>query len=752
MQIADGSRDRLPTNHPTLPLLWSVYSKFQSDKNSDTTPAPPCLLIFACSTQDFLLTTTAGSLATSCAMASERSLNNLLQHYQDVHDVAKTEQIIGTTTYLLTELSNPLNISLLTSHFLTAPAIWRRHNGLKTSLRIISVFNTAAVRVREYEKENTEGKGPRQGGGLGVREWARTVIKGVDDGSRRWQHLLVMVGVLMGTESNDRMGLSRGLRNTVEQAVVTAANLALETYAQDGSVAAASIVMSLNFAFPLLSDHHKTAIHCNLLLPLTILTLTGNDGFGDTHFLHAIARDTFISPSGVFVWTRQSPSSQFLQELEQSPLMANMGPLSKLAAFAAQHATDTRIVLQAHDAMLLFTQNVLACWSTNPFSDIDPASESLRLGSDTLHGPWESLWLFLRKLMFGVVVVLQGIVSRSLLDPNMLSDAVSPGLATKTLQILRNLFFISNRNGNSAFQVYDFTYLTSLDIVSRSPAACERLLVAQRPAEASALPTGHLQRTLDLFYLNVAEHLPLALSTDSCETLIIKPATQYLSEDGVVSPAMVEIFESAHSAILSVLSCPQHSQLTIKIAPFYIVKVLESFPNRISPRQFRVAFKTVMQIVSPPFPIAAMAPHLSEALLEMLRFQAANASTAILPLKPSISPTSTLAASREEPGTEQSSLTLALIDSLPFLPLPLVEDWLTVAAQTMNGIANPSFREPVKKRFWDMLVSGEMDAERAAIGVAWWSTKGGRELVLFGGREPALMSGAIVNDPETSRL
>ena len=50
-------------------------------------------------------------------------------------------------------------------------------------------------------------------------------------------------------------------------------------------------------------------------------------------------------------------------------------------------------------------------------------------------------------------------------------------------------------------------------------------------------------------------------------------------------------------------------------------------------------------------------------------------------------------------------------------------------------------------RFWDVLSSGEMDVDRAHYCVTWWSTKGGRELVLFGGEqqepEGAYMSGAL---------
>lgn len=691
-------------------------------------------------------------------MPADRLLNTVLQHYQDVHDDAKTEQIIGTTTHLLTQLSNPLNLGVLTSQLLTAPAFWLRHNaGLPNALRIISIYNTAALRVREYEIELLEKRAMpagREGGGLRCDEWARAVVKGADDRSSRWQHLLVLTGVLMGMEGNDRQSLSRSLRNTLEQAVVTAANLALQTHAEDGPVAEGAIVMCLNYSFPLLSDHYKMQLNCDLLLPMIVFAIVGDEGFADGRFLLDISQNTTETlGAGGLSWPVQSPSFHALTELDKRPVMSNMGPLARLAGFAAQHAGNTATVIQAQDDLVFFTHRVLDAWSKNRLSNVDPAMESTRLSAETLQHSWPTLWQVLRKLMFSVVAVLQAITSRSLVDPQMLHNVVSSSVASKSLQILRNLYFISSRNGNSAFQVYTFTYLTSIDILSRNGAACETFLAEIRPADSISLPALHLQRTLDLFYLNLAEHLPLSLTTEACDALIVKPAIAYLSQEGPMTPAVVEIFESAHSAVLSVLSCPQHSRLTIEMAPFYIVKLFESFPHNISPRQFRVAFKTVIQMVSPPFPIAAMEPTMSETLLEMLLSYTASASTA--PLPPPSDAVSQAAS--EESGQEvisaQSALVLALIDALPFLPLPLVEDWLGIAAQTLNQIAEPRLRVPVKERFWDILVNGEMDVERSAVGVAWWGTKGGREKVLFGETgEPPMMSGAIVSEETQSRL
>ncbi|KAM5351284.1 hypothetical protein ACJ41O_004007 [Fusarium nematophilum] len=685
-------------------------------------------------------------------MSSDRLLRTVLQHYQDVHDPAKTEQIIGSTTHLLTELTNPLNLGLLTSQLLTAPAIWFQPGGVRTSTRIISIYNTAAARIHEYEVASSNRDEPHRGSGLRCEEWTRAVVKGADERSRRWQHLLVLTGVLMGMESNNRQSLSRSLRNTLEEAVVMAANLALESREEDGPVAGASVVMALNFAFPLLSDFHKSLLDCNALLPHIVWAVTSEEGFCEGQFLSAINHEVAESPSHQLAWSPRTPSFRFIQELDKRPTLANMGPLARVAGFAVQQATDTAAVVAAQEALLAFTSNVLKTWQNTRLSDIDTALEGNVLTQETLTTTWPVLWNLLRKLMYGSVAILQAIVSRSLLDPLMLNDFAAPQIATKSLHILRNLFFISSRNGNNAFQVYNFTYLTSIDTISRNPVSSFLFLQETRPAEDAPANTTFLQRTLDLFYMNVSEHLPLTLSTDACDTLIIKPATAYICHEGPTTQSMVEIFESAHSAILSTISCPQHSPLTIQITPFYIAKLFESFPRNISSRQFRIAFKAVMQIVSPPFPIAEMEPHLSETLLEMLRSYISTASTSPLPPTADVVSRAASEESQEDPLSQQSSFTLALVDSLPFLPLPLVEEWLTIAAQAMNEIKDPTLREPVKQRFLEILVSGELDVERAAIGVAWWGTQGGQQLVLAGNAEPAMMSGALPGPERSSRL
>ncbi|KAK7923074.1 peroxin 8 [Apiospora marii] len=722
--------------------------------------------------------------------SADRLLTTTLRAFQEPHRPSDVDRLYASTATLLSNLNNHLNISLLTSHLLTARAIWDQPffsttdsggGGLRTCLRILSVYNTAALHVQRNEAENAQLRWGQQPVGSGVRcdAWARAVAKGADDRSERWKHLLVLTGTLMGMESEDRRALSRGLRATLEQAVVTAANLALEENSKRSmmvpfgeELGSNAVMLALAFVFPVLSDHHKQMLNCDLVLPAAVRAMTGPEGFQDGDFLRSISAGNV---AGHETFYRASPSSfAQVQQLEARPLPQNMGPLSRLAAFAVQHAADSRVVLESQERLLVFSAGLLERWRHCPFSSVDISTEAAVLPPDMIRGPWAMLWRLLKKIMYTVVATIQPIIGRCLLDPRLRNDATAPMVASKTLHTLRNLCFISSREGADAFQVYVFTYLTSLDIITRYPDACVAFLQETQPTapgQPNSPALTPLDQALTLFYLNTAEHLPLSLPTPAADTLVLTLATAHLSAASSSAPVAPQtsltlpLYEAAHASILSVLSCPQHAPLTITLIPFYIDTLLASFPARISPRQFRLAFKTVVQIASPPFPIAASHPHLAETLLEMLHFRAASATTHPLPAEPGLGDNNHNVMHGDQqqqplpPVSEQTTLVLSLVDALPFLPLPLVEDWLTRTAEAMNAVADPALREVVRKRFWDVLVSGEMDVERAAVGVAWWGIGGGREMVLLAQAAPprrdgeVMMSGALGgNRLEASRL
>ncbi|KAH7038182.1 uncharacterized protein B0I36DRAFT_403766 [Microdochium trichocladiopsis] len=644
-------------------------------------------------------------------MSSDRLLTTVLRAYQDAPNNEQTDKIFGTTTHLLSNLTNPLNLSILTSHFLTARSIWQYPDGLRTCLRVISVYNTAAGHVRQNALDNLEvppGQ-PRIGSGVQCEEWARAVAKGADERSSRWQHCLVLTGILMGMESDEKRSLSRSLRSTLEQAVVAAANLALQEPVHTGLLGRGAVVLALSYAFPLLSDHNKASLNGNALLPAAVEAMVGSEGFHNCDFIQAITND--IKPSQNKWWQVDSPSVVRLRRTESRPLTQNMGALSRVLVFSVQHAADAQPVLLALDQMLALTTALVQRWRACPLSTIDPAIEVAFFPPPVLSGPVTSLWQLFRRILYTVVAVLQPIIGRTLLDPRLRNDMVAPTVASKTLHILRNMSFISSRQGASSFQVYTFTYMTALDIITRFTDHCIAFLKNTQPPapQASALPSP-LDQALTLFYLNTAEHFPLSVPSPVAEALIVNPASALLAPTSWLAqpptnpttppPSLtLELFEAAHSAILAVMSCPQHSgPLTVNLIPFYVDTLLSSFPARISPRQFRLAFKTVMQIASPPFPISASHPDLSEALLEMLRHRALQGGASSLPLTPPASelapaPGDTQPPQPAPPQSEQSTLVLGLIDALPYLPLPIVDEWLTRAADAMNAIEDSTLRE-----------------------------------------------------------
>lgn len=175
-----------------------------------------------------------------------------------------------------------------------------------------------------------------------------------------------------------------------------------------------------------------------------------------------------------------------------------------------------------------------------------------------------------------------------------------------------------------------------------------------------------------------------------------------------------------------------------------LISSRQVFPQNLSPRQFRLAFKTLLRITAPPSPLAETQPLLPATLLELIYHRAHHAPTTPLPppttsLPPSTNtqpsnpqPSQISLLAPETPLSEQAVLVLTLIDALPFLQLDVLDEWLPLAADLIHVVRDPEMRRACQERFWEVLSAGELDVDRAALCVAWWGTRGGRDMVLFG--------------------
>lgn len=144
----------------------------------------------------------------------------------------------------------------------------------------------------------------------------------------------------------------------------------------------------------------------------------------------------------------------------------------------------------------------------------------------------------------------------------------APLIARDTMHILRNMCFITARIGQNASSQYTFVNLASIDILSQYPQLSEQFLESIKPAENGQIPAHPVERCLDLFFLNTAEHFTLVLAPEVNERLLISAAIPYLATGG--NNNLLEIFEAAHSVVLGVLAAPKSADMAAKHLPFYV--------------------------------------------------------------------------------------------------------------------------------------------------------------------------------------
>ena len=261
--------------------------------------------------------------------------------------------------------------------------------------------------------------------GMKREDWITAVVKGADNKSHRWKHMLVLGGLLTGFEGHKRHGLPSALRRTLETAMVKAANLALgETSPYEPS--ASSICTVLGQVFDLLRDSKKSQIHHHILLPLLIETVFfSKDGLHWGYFLGIMDMDVVQSTNNKFDWSSKSSTYIQIQKMASRPVIASLGALSRLAAFCLAKLQDVSMFLSTGEELLSFTRSLCVQWLRNKLSEADVTEESLHLSEDSLKTSLPLLWRVLKSALFSVVVLQSSIITRIMRERMPLIDGKS---------------------------------------------------------------------------------------------------------------------------------------------------------------------------------------------------------------------------------------------------------------------------------------------------------------------------------------
>ena len=367
-------------------------------------------------------------------MATDKSLATLLRALHtpsDNQDASRQVQclrctadgpltlyrLLGSAATLLTLLLNPLNVTLLASQLLSAPAVWHGPEDLQTCVRVLSVFNSASVHILDRERGSQRSTPYPIADGLEEEEWVKAVVKGADDRSPRWKHMLLLGGLLLGFESHERHGLLHSTRLALEQAVVKAGNLALQDEHQD-SLGATTIVLVVSYVFDILSYAEQSLISHNLLLPLIIQSVFfTKGGLNWGYFLGMMDADVVQVADNKFNWSSRSSTFIQVQRLASSPLVATLGPLSRLAAFCIEHMNDAGVEARVTWDLLAFSRSLTVQWRQNKLSEIDITEEQVFLHDKALKRTLPLMWQVLKATMFAIIVMQRSLLGRLLENP-----------------------------------------------------------------------------------------------------------------------------------------------------------------------------------------------------------------------------------------------------------------------------------------------------------------------------------------------
>jgi hypothetical protein len=484
-------------------------------------------------------------------------------------------------------LGNPLNLTLLSSQLLTAPSLWSHPVDLQACRKILSVFNTSAIAVLQNDTTDEPRIPYGRNRKIECEAWVKAVAEGADEKSPRWRHMLLLGGILMGFEGQNRQGLPRHIRIKLESALATAAQLALQELGPETGIDGQCITMVLNYTFELLSDFERGKLDYDRLLPAMIQSaFFSSEGLEGGYFLGSIDQDVVEAPGKQFKWSSNSPTFAIVSAVSARPLVSTLGPLSRLISHSIDNVQDPRIVAHTVDYLADFVRTLMVQWRQNKLSEIDVAEEVEFLDAESREITLPALWKTLRNCLYSIVITLRAVLGRTINDPALAASSSklhsnddyhygtdfdnsgAPYLSMQCLHILRNMYFISSRIGQNASSQQTFVLLTAIDILSQYPVLAENFLRSIKPSDLGQIPAHPVERCLDLFFLNVAEHFPLVLSPETSEELLLAAAFPYLAAGA--NSLLLEIFEAAHSLVLVVFAIPHNSELAAKHLPFYI--------------------------------------------------------------------------------------------------------------------------------------------------------------------------------------
>ena len=373
-------------------------------------------------------------------MATDRSLATLLRALQLSNGDAdalrfdgkvqhailfnRVSRLIQSAGSLLTKLTNPANVILLTAQILTAPAIWQGVQSLDAPLQILYTFAYATI---HHKAERPGGSLPSNT--IPPERWITAVAEGTNDLSTKWKHLLVFSGLLLGIQRAADQRLLASAKS-IEVSFVRVANDVMLNQDERSWWTTHILPLTIGSVFGSLSTNAKAGLHYETLVPLVLQSTFHSDvALNHGYFLSGIDVDVLQSEESRFQWLRTSATHEKVRHLTTSPLVGILGPLSQIVAFGIKTTEQLNLILTLSEDLLAFCKSLDVQWRQNKLSEIAVQEELHFLTEETRSSTLPNLWRLLQSVSFAIIVML-----RSMLEA-VLRTAIVPRQSGLQVQV-----------------------------------------------------------------------------------------------------------------------------------------------------------------------------------------------------------------------------------------------------------------------------------------------------------------------------
>ncbi|KAL8795944.1 MAG: hypothetical protein Q9182_007458 [Xanthomendoza sp. 2 TL-2023] len=219
-------------------------------------------------------------------MSTEKSLATLLRVLQRASSEQDISSLLASATSLFTLLSNPCNVTLLTSQILSAPAIWGASTNLQTVVGVIDLFRSASYQLCQRHDNPPTANSNQAPRGLSLDTWTVAVLKGTGGAFPPSKRVLVLSGLLQGVHTRDPNRLSI----TLQDELVKSVNVSLQNDPRTTAVAERAVVVAIGQVFDILDIRARRLLDHDMLLPILIHAMfSSEDGIHHGYFLGTLS-------------------------------------------------------------------------------------------------------------------------------------------------------------------------------------------------------------------------------------------------------------------------------------------------------------------------------------------------------------------------------------------------------------------------------------------------------------------------------